>query len=116
MAFKRSGVRSPSAPPTSFSKSETPSESSYPINRPPLFKMISDEPPKKTADPRRVVLLEWIAGFSLFAATAGIVIWQSSRLAVLWDLSYVLENASRISLGDMPYRDFPFPYAPLTFF
>ncbi len=41
--------------------------------------------------------------------------WQNSRLAVLWDLSYVLENSYRISLGDFPYRDFPFPYAPATF-
>src|SRR5439155_23837975 len=30
-------------------------------------------------------------------------------------LSYVLENSYRISLGDIPYRDFPFPYPPLTF-
>src|SRR5437870_1609247 len=58
---------------------------------------------------------DWGAGFFLFAATAAIVIWQNSRLAVLWDLSYVLENATRMSLGDVPYRDFPFPYAPLTF-
>lgn len=43
------------------------------------------------------------------------VIWQSSRLAVLWDLSYILENAYRMSLADVPYRDFPFPYPPLTF-
>ncbi len=41
--------------------------------------------------------------------------WQNSRLAVLWDLSYILENSYRISLGDFPYRDFPFPYAPVTF-
>jgi hypothetical protein len=34
---------------------------------------------------------------------------------VLWDLSYILENSTRISLGQTPYRDFPFPYAPLTF-
>ena len=41
--------------------------------------------------------------------------WQNSRLAVLWDLSYILENSYRISLGQIPYRDFPFPYAPGTF-
>jgi len=34
---------------------------------------------------------------------------------VLWDLSYVLENSFRISLADLPYRDFPFPYPPITF-
>jgi len=27
----------------------------------------------------------------------------------------VLENSYRLSIGDIPYRDFPFPYAPLTF-
>ncbi|HEX7192207.1 MAG TPA: hypothetical protein VF381_11630, partial [Thermoanaerobaculia bacterium] len=40
---------------------------------------------------------------------------QNARLTVLWDLSYILENATRIAMGDVPYRDFPFPYAPLTF-
>ena len=54
-------------------------------------------------------------GAFLFLATAAVVVWQNSRLAVLWDLSYILENANRMSLGDVPYRDFPFPYPPLTF-
>ena len=56
-----------------------------------------------------------IIALLLFLATAAIVIWQNSRLGVLWDLSYVLENSYRISLSDIPYRDFPFPYPPLTF-
>ena len=51
----------------------------------------------------------------LASGTALIVLWQNARLTVLWDLSYVLENATRIAGGDLPYRDFPFPYAPLTF-
>jgi hypothetical protein len=51
----------------------------------------------------------------LFTASAAVVIWQNTRLAVLWDASYVLENASRIAAGDVPYREFPIPYAPLTF-
>jgi hypothetical protein len=55
------------------------------------------------------------AALFLFLATAAVVVWQNSRLAVLWDLSYILENSHRISLGDMPYRDFVMPYAPLTF-
>jgi hypothetical protein len=59
--------------------------------------------------------IDWIAALFLFLATAAVVVWQNSRLGVLWDLSYILENAQRISLGDVPYRDFPFPYAPLTF-
>ncbi len=54
-------------------------------------------------------------GLFLFLATAAVVVWQNSRLAVLWDLSYVLENSFRMSLSQLPYRDFPFPYAPLTF-
>jgi hypothetical protein len=56
-----------------------------------------------------------LAGLFLFFATALVVVWQNSRLAVLWDLSYTLENSYRISLGDIPYRDFPFAHAPLTF-
>jgi hypothetical protein len=51
----------------------------------------------------------------LFAATAALVLWQGLRLGVLWDLSYVLDTAWRIALGQVPYRDFPFPYPPLTF-
>jgi hypothetical protein len=58
---------------------------------------------------------DWIVASLLFLATGAVVVWQNSRLTVLWDLSYVLENSYRISLGDVPYRDFPFPYAPLTF-
>jgi hypothetical protein len=58
---------------------------------------------------------DWGAAAFLFVATAAVVIWQNSRLAVLWDLSYILENSYRISLGQLPYRDFPFPYAPGTF-
>lgn len=56
-----------------------------------------------------------IIGAALFLATALVVVWQNSRLAVLWDLSYILENSYRMSLGDVPYRDFLFPYPPLTF-
>jgi hypothetical protein len=58
---------------------------------------------------------DWAGALFLFLGTSAIVVWQNSRLAVLWDLSYVLENSYRISLGDFPYRDFPFPYAPGTF-
>src|SRR5438128_7794690 len=58
---------------------------------------------------------DWIVALLLLVATALVVVWQNSRLGVLWDLSYVLENSYRISLGDVPYRGFPFPHAPLTF-
>ena len=60
-------------------------------------------------------LAEIFAGILLFIGTATVVWWQNSRLTVLYDLSGVLEPAMRIAQGDLPYRDFPFPYAPLTF-
>jgi hypothetical protein len=55
-----------------------------------------------------------IAAF-LFVATAAVTLWQNAHLAILWDLSYLLDSAYRIALGQIPYRDFPFAHAPLTF-
>ena len=52
---------------------------------------------------------------ALFFATAAFTLWQNARVAVLWDISYLLDSSFRISLGQMPYRDFPFAHAPLTF-
>jgi hypothetical protein len=69
--------------------------------------------PITPADPWRRA--DTIAAFALFSFTAIVVVWQNLRLGVLWDLSYILENAHRISVGDIPYKDFPFPYAPITF-
>jgi len=69
----------------------------------------------KSNSRERCVSWDWAAALSLFLGTSAVVVWQNSRLAVLWDLSYILENSYRISLGDFPYRDFPFPYAPVTF-
>ncbi len=72
----------------------------------------SSRTPHSAPSARAVDLL---TGAVLFVATMAFVLWQNSHLTVLWDLSYILENATRISLGQMPYRDFPFPYAPVTF-
>jgi len=58
---------------------------------------------------------DWVTALFLFLGTSAVVVWQNTRLAVIWDLSYVLENSYRISVGDIPYRDFVLPYAPLTF-
>jgi hypothetical protein len=69
----------------------------------------------KSDSRERRALWDWAASLFLFLGTSAVVLWQNSRLAVLWDLSYILENSYRISLGDFPYRDFPFPYAPGTF-
>jgi hypothetical protein len=55
----------------------------------------------------------------LFAATAATVLWQNAHVAVLWDISYLLDSSYRFALatagGPMPYRDFPFAHAPLAF-
>ena len=51
----------------------------------------------------------------LFFATAAFTLWQNSHVAILWDISYLLDSSYRISLGQLPYRDFPFAHAPLTF-
>ncbi|MGA7796975.1 MAG: hypothetical protein WCA19_28470 [Candidatus Acidiferrales bacterium] len=77
--------------------------------------MIQTALPANSAERERWARWDWAAALSLFLGTSAVVVWQNSRLAVLWDLSYVLENSYRISLGDFPYRDFPFPYAPVTF-
>ncbi len=60
-------------------------------------------------------LRDWLAAAGLFLATAAVILWQNAHVAVLWDLSYILDSATRISQGQMPYRDFPFAHAPLTF-
>jgi hypothetical protein len=70
-------------------------------------------PSRYHALPRKLAGL--LTGSFLFLATGAFVFWQNTHLTVLWDLSYILENATRISLGQLPYRDFPFPYAPLSF-
>ena len=58
---------------------------------------------------------DFAVALTLFASTAAVLFWQNSRVAVMWDFSYVIETSYRISLGQMPYRDFPLPHAPLTF-
>ncbi len=65
--------------------------------------------------PARWGLRDWLAAIGIFAATAAVVLWQNAHVAVLWDLSYVLDSAARIAQGQLPYRDFPLAHAPLTF-
>ncbi len=60
-------------------------------------------------------LRDFAAAAGLFIATASVVLWQNAHVAALWDASYTLDSAARIALGQMPYRDFPFVHAPLTF-
>jgi hypothetical protein len=74
----------------------------------------SDLPEPDPLKPRWA-LRDWMAAGVLFAATAGVVLWQNAHVAVLFDLSYILNTAARIADGQMPYRDFPLAHAPLTF-
>ena len=74
------------------------------------------EPTNSTAEnPKSQALRDFLVGAALFIATAAIVLWQNAHLTVLWDLSYILDSAYRISIGQVPYRDLPFAHAPLTF-
>jgi hypothetical protein len=60
-------------------------------------------------------VLDWLAASLLFLATGAFVLWQNAHVAVLWDLSYLLDTSWRIALGQVPYRDFPLVHPPLTF-
>ncbi len=68
-----------------------------------------------TTQPRARQTRDTIAALVLFLATAAVTLWQNTRVAVLWDLSYLLDSSYRITLGQLPYKDFPFAHAPLTF-
>jgi hypothetical protein len=59
--------------------------------------------------------LPQLAAAAMAVAAAGFVLWQNSRVAVLWDLGYLLDTGWRIAAGQMPYRDFPLAHAPMTF-
>src|SRR5947199_1916440 len=115
MAFMRSGVRSPSAPPLTSSIRGSISLRNLLSSSTGSPTMNPTETLSPVTAPPRSLWMDWLVVLFLFLATALVVAWQNSRLAVLWDLSLVLENSYRISLGDVPYRDFPLPYAPLTF-
>jgi hypothetical protein len=52
---------------------------------------------------------------ALFLFSAAFTLYQNARVAALWDLSYLLDTSFRISLHQLPYSDFPFAHAPLTF-
>ncbi len=58
---------------------------------------------------------DWLVASALFFATSAFVCWQNAHIAILWDLSYLLDTSWRIALGQAPYRDFPLVHPPLTF-
>lgn len=51
----------------------------------------------------------------LFVASAAFVVWRNTQVAVLVDISWSLNTATRIAAGDVPYVDFPLAQAPLHF-
>src|ERR1035437_6678690 len=55
------------------------------------------------------------AAAALFLLTAAFTLWQNTRVAVLWDLSFLLDTSYRFTLGPLPYQTLPFPHAPLCF-
>jgi hypothetical protein len=60
-------------------------------------------------------LRDTLTAASLFLATTAFTLWQNTRVAALWDLSYLLDSSYRFRLGQMPYRDFPFVHPPLHY-
>lgn len=52
---------------------------------------------------------------ALFVASAAFTLWRNTEIAVLVDLAYPLNTATRIALGDVPYAQFPLAQAPLHF-
>jgi dolichyl-phosphate-mannose-protein mannosyltransferase len=64
-----------------------------------------------TARLRRLPVLP----MALFAASAAFVFWRQTQVGVLVDISYILNTASRIAGGDVPYSEFRLAHPPLTF-
>jgi hypothetical protein len=50
-----------------------------------------------------------------FAASAIFTLWRNTQVGVLVDIAYVLNTATRIAAGDVPYSQFPLVLAPLEF-
>jgi len=57
----------------------------------------------------------FLPALGIATATALVILWQHSHVAVFWDLAYLLDTAARIAGGAMPYRDFPLAHAPVPF-
>jgi hypothetical protein len=73
------------------------------------------EHPQASHQERIQFSVNFVAAAFLFLVTAAFVLWQNRQVAILWDLGYLLDTSWRISLGQLPYRDFPLVHPPLTF-
>ena len=51
----------------------------------------------------------------LFLASAAFVVWRNLEVGVLVDIAYILNTATRIAAGDVPYAHFPLAQAPGEF-
>jgi hypothetical protein len=51
----------------------------------------------------------------LFTASATFVWWRTTQVAVLVDLGYIVNIATAVAHGEVPYRDFPLVNAPGEF-
>jgi len=67
------------------------------------------------ADPAARVRNSYLIPFLLFAASAIFTLWRNTQVAVLVDISYILNTATRIALGEVPYSQFPLVLAPFEF-
>jgi hypothetical protein len=52
-------------------------------------------------------LRDTLAAAALFLASAAFTLWQNTRVAVLWDISYLLDTSYRFSLGQTPLPRLP---------
>src|SRR2546430_2038838 len=85
---------------------------------------IGDRPPGERVDTAddagahgipSVLARQWITAAALFLASAAFVLWRNSEVAVLVDIAYPLNTATRIALGEVPYAQFPLAQAPGEF-
>ena len=51
----------------------------------------------------------------LFLMSAAFTLWRNGEVGVLVDISYIVNTATRIAAGDVPYAQFPLAQAPLEF-
>ena len=74
-----------------------------------------DEPSGEEPWTRVIRRAQLVAPIGLVLAGAAVTGWRATTRAVLWDLSYILNYAYRITHGQLPYRDYPLPHPPGTF-
>lgn len=52
---------------------------------------------------------------ALFAASATFTLWRNTQVGILVDISYIVNTATRIASGEVPYAQFPLVLAPFEF-